>query len=358
MKIVSPLLKRVVYPTLSAAGVFRRSSARGLAVVTYHGVTPQRYEKIDAALDGNLITAEALHCQLRLLKADYNVITPGDARAWLNGRLDLPPRAVLLTCDDGLLNNLTDMLSVLQAQQLRCLFFVTGASAEETRSALWYEELYLLFLRAPEGKFDITHNGVVIDGELSSRESRRAIWWNAVKRLSQIDASVRQSFLRIVRQQLSLNPMENLKDAGDPFCRRFGLLTVSELESLAGAGMTIGAHTMSHPVLSQMPEELARAEMVECRARLESAVQTPIWAFAYPFGDAASVNAETIRFAQDASYEAAFLNIGGGLGVPLPRFTLPRVHVTSEMSLAEFDAHVSGLYAGLQRRVGRTAPSF
>jgi hypothetical protein len=107
-----------------------------------------------------------------------------------------------------------------------------------------------------------------------------------------------------------------------------------------------------------MPEELARAEMVECRARLENAVQTPIWAFAYPFGDAASVNNETIRFAQDASYEAAFLNIGGGLGVPLPRFTLPRVHVTSEMSLAEFDAHVSGLYAGLQRRVGRTAPSF
>ena len=120
--------------------------------------------------------------------------------------------------------------------------------------------------------------------------------------------------------------------------------------------MTIGAHTMSHPILSQLPRELARAEIMECRAKLEAALHKPIWAFAYPFGDAASVSSEIVTCAKGAGYDGAFLNIGGGLGVDLPRFALPRIHVTSEMSLAEFDGHVSGFHAELQRRTGR-APS-
>jgi hypothetical protein len=41
------------------------------------------------------------------------------------------------------------------------------------------------------------------------------------------------------------------------------------------------------------------------------------------------------------------------LGSDLPPYALPRVHVTWDMSLAEFDAHVSGFHAWLQRRAGR-----
>jgi len=201
MRVVSPFLKRVLYPALSKAGVFRHASATGLAVVTYHGVLPTGYEPVDPAFDGNLIGSETLRRQLRLLKQHYNVISPEDALAWREGRRELPPRAVLLTCDDGLLNCLTDMLPVLQQETVRCLFFVTGASAEESRTMLWYEELFLLFLRAPAGRFEISSQGVVIEGELGSREERRGIWWNSVKQLSQVDEGSRASFLRAARLQ-------------------------------------------------------------------------------------------------------------------------------------------------------------
>jgi len=49
MKIVSPFLKKVLYPSLSMAGIFRLTSAPGLAIVTYHGVLPRGYELLDAA---------------------------------------------------------------------------------------------------------------------------------------------------------------------------------------------------------------------------------------------------------------------------------------------------------------------
>jgi peptidoglycan/xylan/chitin deacetylase (PgdA/CDA1 family) len=357
MKIVTPFLKKVLYPALSIAGVFRRTNAPGLAVVTYHGVLPAGYDPVDAAFDGNLVTAEMLRRQLRLLKAHYHVISPEDALAWRGGQRELPPRAVLLTCDDGLLNCLTDMLPVLRQEAMSCLFFVTGASAGDLRKRLWYEELFLLFLRAPAGPFEISSDGVMIQGELGAREQRRAVWWNSVKRLSQVEEGGRASFLRAARSQFGLDAARDFDEGNSASCRRFGLLTCAELRELASAGMTIGGHTLSHPMLSQLPVALAYDEISESRRRLESALQQRVWAFAYPFGDAQSVTPEVLAMPQKAGYEAAFLNYGGGLGTDLPPYALPRIHVTSEMSLAEFEGHVSGFHARLQRFAGRGSQS-
>ena len=348
MRIVSPFLKKVFYPALSQAGVFHRS-AQGLAVVTYHGVLPEGYEPVDAAFDGNLISADALRLQLRLLKTHCNVIAPEDVLAWSEGRREMPPRAVLLTCDDGLLNCLSDMLPVLQQEQVSCLFFVTGAPTEEPQTMLWYEELFLQFLRAPGGHFEISSDGVLIQGNLGSRGQRRDAWWSSVKRLSQVDSGKRKLFLQAARIQFGSNAEQDLQDRNSASCRRFGLLTRAELLRLAAAGMTIGAHTLSHPMLSQLPPELAYSEISESRMKLETVIGKRVWAFAYPFGDPQSVNPQVLAMPQQAGFQAAFLNSGGGLGANLPPFALPRVHVTAEMSLAEFEAHVSGFYARLQR---------
>jgi peptidoglycan/xylan/chitin deacetylase (PgdA/CDA1 family) len=353
MRIVSPFLKRVLYPALSAAGFFSRAAASGLAVVTYHGVPPQGYQPIDAALDGNLVSAETLRRQLRLLKTRYNVLSPEEVLSWREGRADLPPRAVLVTCDDGLLNCLTDMLPVLQQEELHCLFFVTGASVEDARATLWYEDLLRLFLSAPARRFEISSAGITISNELASRDQRGKVWWKCVKRLSQVDAETRASFLSAARNELGSSTWQSIDAENPAVCRRFGLLTCPELRELEAAGMTIGAHTLSHPMLSQAPPGLARSEIAESCSKLESELQSRVWAFAYPFGDAQSVTPEVMEMAKEAGYSLAFLNFGGGLGTALPPYAMPRLHVTSEMSLAEFEAHVSGFHMWLQRRAGR-----
>jgi peptidoglycan/xylan/chitin deacetylase (PgdA/CDA1 family) len=351
MRIVSPFLKKILYPTLSISGVFHRISASGLAIMTYHGVLPPGYESVDPSFDGNLIMAETFRKQLRRLKTHYHVISPEEMLAWLQGQRALPPRAVLLTCDDGLLNNLTDMLPILQEEGLKCLFFVTGASAGEERTMLWYEELFLLLLHAPGRSFETSRDGITISGELGSRVQRRSIWWASVKRLSQCDAEKRNSFLSAMREQLASSSWRGFDVANSISCRRFGLMTSGELCQLAAAGMTIGGHTVSHPVLSQLPLDRARSEIAESRTRLESTLQTRIWAFAYPFGDAQSVTPQVLALPEQAGYAAAYLNFGGGLGTDLPANALPRVHVTAEMSLAELEAHVSGFYAQLRKTI-------
>jgi peptidoglycan/xylan/chitin deacetylase (PgdA/CDA1 family) len=363
MKIVSPLLKRVVYPSLAKTGIFRRVAGNGLAILTYHGVFPAGYEFLDPTLDGNLIYAETFRRQLRLLKTNYNVIAPEDMLAWCEGRRKFPPRAVLLTCDDGLLNHLTEMLPVLLEEKLRCLFFVTGASAGDEPATLWYEDLFQIFLQAPATKYEIPCGELTIRGDLSTVELRQTSWWNATVELSHTDAESRVVFVRTAHEYFGMSMNEACNSTANRFAQnaawrqRFHLLTGHQLKQLADAGMTIGAHTMSHPLLSQQAPELAWKEIMQGRTSLESALGRKVWAFAYPFGYPQSVTPQVLAQTEEAGYKAAFMNVGGGLGADLPLYALPRVHVSGQMGLAELEAHLTGFHTSIQKWARRNGQS-
>lgn len=341
----------MVYPTLGNVGYFHFHPTAAVNVITYHGVLPEGYNSEDAFLDNTLIRVDAFRSQLRLLKEHYNVISPEQFLRWLREREALPERAVVLTCDDGLLNHLTSMLPVLLEEQLQCLFFVTGASLSETPAMLWYTELYLMLMEARENADPIALKGTAIPRLSSDAGQRRTVWLGLMKTLSQMDAEGRRDFIAQTVSRLGLHSSWKRRYLDDPALRsRFQLLRLAELKQLADAGMTLGAHTLSHPALSELSSDLARAEIAECRRALESSLGRPVWAIAYPFGDPASVGAREYRLAEEAGYECGFVNVGGGLKSQSPRFALSRIHVTAEMSLEVYEAYISGFHEALRSR--------
>jgi peptidoglycan/xylan/chitin deacetylase (PgdA/CDA1 family) len=318
--------------------------------VTYHGVFPSGYQIRNTALDGNLIGADSLRQQLRFLKKHYHVISPQDFLRWLEREMQLPPRSILLTCDDALRNTLTDMLPVLEELNLSCLFFATGGSAADSPSMLWYEELYLMLLEAAEPlALRLPEAGITIDSiPTNERHSR---WWTLVETLSPFDWGARRALLDQIRQQLKLSENWRERFIEDPtLAARFLILDRRALLQMAAAGMSIGAHTLSHPVLARMSGEAARREISESRTLLEDALGQPVWAFAYPFGDSATVTKRELQLAEQAGFRCAFMNVGGGFGSRIDRFAIPRVHVTADMKLAEFEAHIAGFYQSLRKR--------
>jgi peptidoglycan/xylan/chitin deacetylase (PgdA/CDA1 family) len=278
------------------------------------------------------------------------VLGEQDFLGWLQEGRELPACSVLLTCDDGLQNVLSEMVPVLQEEHAWCLFFVTGASTGDRATLLWYEELYLLLMSAPPGelRFPELHLIAQISGPLQ----RRSLWWSWVQELSRYKAEVRARFLSEFREQTGARKDWQSADQTDAMKRRFCLLTADELRGLAQAGMAIGSHTMSHPVLARLSNESAWEEMSQSREALSRFLGKPVWAIAYPFGDPASAGAREFEMAARAGYQCAFLNFGGGFSRNFSRFAIPRVHVTADMNLGEFEAHVSGFHQSLRRRFG------
>ncbi len=328
----------------------RRIGAGEVCVLTYHGVLRDGLVKDKSPTADTLVSAGQFRRQLRFLKSRYQLITPEAFHFWLTENGSLPQRAVLLTCDDGLLNVLTEMVPILLDEGARCLFFVTSASLDDRPQYLWYEELYRMLDAAPGDALVIAEGKNVRKDALAAKGLIR-YWGELVQKFSAFSFHDRKEALLFLRKEWQLAVDGRMCDPGSSEECRDRLLNRTELRQLVTQGMTVGAHTVSHPLLAEMSAELAAQEIRECKLSLESCLQLEIWALAYPFGDEGSAGAREMKMAEDAGDACAFLNCGGGvMRQSSPRYALPRAHVTWEMNLAEFEAHLSGFHEDLQRR--------
>ena len=352
MRLVSPLLKHVVYPGLSRSGYLRRLLPSAPAVVTYHGVLPQAYEVRDAALDGHLVVASNFLLQINLLKKNYNVISPEQFLQWCEGKLELPPRSVLLTCDDGLRNTLTDMLPIIADAGVCFLFFVTGASAQETSSMLWYEQMFLWLKAASVERISPVYESWYLRQTLQLN----ALWAELIKRFSGMAWPARQTALEDLRTRLGISKgLASEYSENEVLNRRFFMLNRQELKQLRRAGMTIGAHTMSHPMLSQMSQEDALQEISQSRSALENALDENVWGLAFPFGTRDAVSCREEELARGAGFSCAFMNVEDSS--TKSKYMSPRIHVSLTMSLAELDAHVSGFHSAIRKLASAAVPA-
>ena len=356
----SRILRDVLYPSLAATRLLRRHR-RGcpdtLAVLTYHGLFPPGYQSRDSFFDDALVEADVFRRQLRFLKENYSIVTPDDCRDWLRGSLRLPPRSVLVTCDDGLLNNLTVMLPILREENVKCLFFVTGYSLAENPKIPWYFRLFFLLMSAPSGftRIDLDSSRVPLD--LRSRKAREASWWRLTRELSKRDQDERDVFLDHIAIVAAVSPGRDFRYCQPPALKeRYLPLSASDVRQLVASGMTVGGHTLSHPVLSWASAELSHKEILDGRKALQQTTELPVWALAYPFGDADSVGVREVGFAGNAGYECAFLNFGGCVDGAAKgnRLALPRLHVSASMQMSELEALVSGFDSSLRSWFARS----
>jgi hypothetical protein len=108
-------------------------------------------------------------------------------------------------------------------------------------------------------------------------------------------------------------------------------------------------------MLVEQSDEQASVEIASSRDALLAGLRKPVWALAYPFGDAASVGSREYEMAERAGYECAFVNETRTLKTSFSRFAIPRVHITSDMSLPVYAAHVSGVHEAIRHRFSRRA---
>jgi peptidoglycan/xylan/chitin deacetylase (PgdA/CDA1 family) len=103
------------------------------------------------------------------------------------------------------------------------------------------------------------------------------------------------------------------------------MMTSAQVRALHAAGMEIGAHTVSHPILRALAPEAAAVELQESRARLESLTGAKVRYFAYPNGRPGSdYDEQHVSLARECGFEAAFSTRRGACSRASDRWQLPR----------------------------------
>lgn len=277
-----------------------------LSVLAYHRVLPER----DPLLRDAPSAAEFEH-RMRWVRANFEVLPLGEAvRALRADRL--PRRALCITFDDGYADNYRIALPILRRLGLPATFFVATGFLDG--GCMFNDVVVEAVRRAGVADLDLAELGL-----------GRHVLGSADQRVRAIER---------ILARLRYFELERRRRAAAEIAGRAGsrvptdlMMTSEEVAALRAAGMEVGAHTVNHPILAEIPLGHARHEMQASRACLERITGAPVRLFAYPNGSPGrDYHAEHAALAQELGFDAAVSAAWGAARAgddlyQIPRFT-------------------------------------
>lgn len=123
--------------------------------------------------------------------------------------------------------------------------------------------------------------------------------------------------------------------------KTFDAMSWDELRELHAQGHTIGAHTHTHPMLSELTTKQQQWEIVDSANMLSRELGCEVTQFAYPFGSLGSVNEASVKLAGDR-FEVCYSNIRGMLSEQNSHTFLYRQNIVPGVPINEAIAAVEG----------------
>ncbi len=309
------------------APMVRRARAGSIAIVMYHGVTPEPLPVFNWCQ----LALTEFERQIEFLAAHYTVLPLREIVRRLDCREALPPNPAAITFDDGFRSVLTAAYPVLKRYSAPATVFLV-TSVVGTRQPAWPDRLYHAV--ATSARKDITFAGQ--RWELTTPTDRALAYRALAARLKTVPTSDKDASLEYLHERLRV-PAE--VPSGSPLAT----MDWEEVERLARSGLIdFGSHTHTHPILSRCEPAMQYTELRASRDLVRERLGR-CDLFAYPNGTRADFTAQTRRFLKELRYIAAVSTTMGLNSRRTDRYSLRRVGVGADATLRQFERQMIGL---------------
>jgi peptidoglycan/xylan/chitin deacetylase (PgdA/CDA1 family) len=265
--------------------------------------------------------------QLDWLQERHTIISVEDLQHALDARRALPPRAALLTFDDGFIDHFTTVFPVLRDRGLSGVFFIAHAGCGPSPRVLGVHQTHFLLARL----------GAEALARAVLQESRFAV--DVAGRSGSVfghdrwDEQDEHAVRHMLNYELPLDEAERVLDLlftrhigdGGSFARSL-YLDEAAIRTMAAGGVTFGYHTRTHRMLSRLGVDEQRAELADGIEWIRALTAQSSVPFCYPWGGAKTYTADTVRVLGDLGYSLAFNTVRRRLRIGQDgRYELPRL---------------------------------
>ena len=325
---VRSCMRRSLQAIAGASGLPERITGMppGATILMYHSVAQSDLAQwIDPR---NHMPPECFASQMRFLARRRRVVALDALVEELESGGEVQPGTVVLTFDDGYLDNLHIAAEILDRLRLPATLFVPTGVIDRGENQ-WVDRLYAM-IRAR------THHVLELQGQAHNLAAdARSAYLTLCRRLLQALPDERERLLQSVSDQLA------------PHSEPPRLtLTWEELRSLASGPFSIQSHGVDHLDLrshaSQAPDESARS-----RDRIRAELGRAPRHFSFPYGRSCGAARDAIRRTgyRSAVSDAPLCRIEAGVD----RWAMPRVEAPASTARLAF------LTSGIGRPYPRTA---
>lgn len=296
-----------------------------ILILLYH-----RIIKSDYQFWGLNISPETFEKQIKYISENYSVLRLDDD--WI-GKVSPEKKYVVITFDDGYVDNFRNALPILEKYNVPATFFVSTDNIDSD-AMFWWDELEKIFiLDGYHGEFDFDKETF----QVRTLEDRKKVCMYIRNKLKNSSPDIRSHRLNELRKVLGL------KEAVTDELR---CVSSEELKRMADTGVaSIGGHTKSHLSMGNMEsKELLNQEVRESKELLEKITSKPVSVFAYPFGGDEDYNEMAEQIIKDNGFDKSVIVKNANASVKSDMYKLPRHMVSRNMDLEHELNKIWGIY--------------
>ena len=275
-----------------------------LSVFIFHRVLPSPDPLFPGEPD-----AKCFNQMMGWIKSWFNVL-PLDQAIFQLRHECLPERAAAISFDDGYADNIAVALPILLRHELTATFFIATGFLDGGR--MWNDSIIESVRACREPILDLQPVALGAYPVGTYQEKREAI--------AAIIAKVKY---RAIRERIEVTSrIATLANVSLPTDL---MMSSRQVKEMLEAGMQIGAHTVSHPILASIDLAEARDEMSESKLFLENLLGKRVSLFAYPNGKPGiDYLTEHVTLAQEIGFDAAVSTAMGSAGGGVDPYQVPR----------------------------------
>ena len=263
----------------------------GLYCFNFHRIGNSLGTKFDPGVYS--CTSDELRQYLEFIKGEFRVIDLAELNQLIESGEKVAERLAFFTFDDGYRDNFELALPLLKELDIPATFYIT-TSLIESGAIPWWDEI-AWYVKQCAGKtlqLSPWNTQITIPSKVT-REIIKVVLQQVKLHGDQLENQVAE-----LRQVIEAEP-----DTGD-LTNLF--MSWDNLRALQEAGMTIGAHSHSHKILSHLSEVELHFELQHSKDILETELATKISTLSYPVGNAATYNSSMFEMIEMLGYKTAF----------------------------------------------------
>jgi len=278
--------------------------------------------------------------QISYLSSRYNVISLNFLVRCINENKAIPRKAVVITFDDGFKDIYLNAYPILKKYGVKGTIFITTGRIG-CRELHWRDKINYVFWHTTKDEVKIDSLGRISLKTLFERRQATSFIKSKLEALPRDErVVVIESLLNTLKVEIPSNLNKEL------------MLSWAEVREMNENGIEIGAHTVSHPVLTKISLSEAKKEIKECKNQIEEKINTRITSFAYPYGNLGSYNEYIKKVVKESGYNCGVICSNSGL-VTLDTNIYELNRISSGQNLEIFKLYVSRLYFDFKMKIHR-----
>lgn len=283
--------------------------------------------------DNNAVNPQQFETQIAYLCRNFEILSLDVIAQYIHQRRTLPKKAVAITFDDGYSDNYHNAFPILKKYSAPATIFLLVGHIEKD-NLFWWDKISYAIHYAQVTQLSIKGLG---NYSLRSNAEKAKATISIFGHLKQIPEAEKN---RTVDSIMALC----LTEIPDGLAKRL-ILSWHQVKEMSDAGISFGAHTMSHPILTRVSLERVREEIRDSKRIIEEKLGRNITSFSYPGGKNGDYNESVVKMVEAAGFECAVTVMPRLLSPTVSPYLIGRMADVNDLS--KLKVQLSGLWGDL-----------